>query len=255
VFGPLSAGTHTYRIQVTDANGQTASASGSFLVAPASSPVISSVVVAEAVPQNGILESNEQGVITWSDTDPNTITSRSLTVDGAPVTPLNGPYGPYAGGTYNNSGVFGPLAAGTHSFTIQVTDGAGGSASYNGTFTVVAPALTRALSASQAASVLPAILASAVDAFHPAADAAAALLAPAGPRVDPYVSLPDEAALGTPVAALAAGNDPARDGQGAEPALADQPAPAGVGALTPADRVELLGAVVRELTPGGDFAD
>ena len=36
------------------------------------------------------------------------------------------------------AGVFGPLSAGTHNYTIQVTDSAGTTTSYTGSFNVVA---------------------------------------------------------------------------------------------------------------------
>ena len=56
LFGPLAAGSHNYVIQVTDANGLTASRSGTFVVAAAAPPVIFGVVVAEASAQNGVLD-------------------------------------------------------------------------------------------------------------------------------------------------------------------------------------------------------
>ncbi len=144
VFGPLAAGPHTYAIHLTDSNGQSASATATFVVAAVSGPVISMVEVAEATPQNGILESNERGVISWALTDSNTITSTSLTVDGAAVSPIFGPYGPFSGSFYY-SGVFGPLAAGSHAYAIQATDSAGQNASATGTF-VVSPAAGPAIS-------------------------------------------------------------------------------------------------------------
>ena len=137
MFGPLAAGAHNYAIQVTDNANVTTSAAGSFVVTAFSTPVISLVTVAEATPQNGILESNEVGVITWAVTDPNTITSRTLTVDGVAATAVYGPYGPFSGALYY-AGTFGPLAAGSHSFVIKVTDSKGFSSTYNGAFPVTA---------------------------------------------------------------------------------------------------------------------
>ena len=43
---------------------------------------ISGIVVAEATPQNGILESNEQGVLTWAALTTNPIASVALAIDG-----------------------------------------------------------------------------------------------------------------------------------------------------------------------------
>ncbi len=123
VFGPLTAGTHSYVIQVTDNTGLTSTATSTFTVA-AAGPVISSIVVAEAKPQFGVLESNEQGVISWALADSKTITATSLRVDGVAVSPIYGPYGPY-GNSYYYSGVFAPLAAGGHTFTVQATDSSG----------------------------------------------------------------------------------------------------------------------------------
>ena len=95
VFGPLAAGTHNYIIRVLDTKGVGATATGSFVVAPsANTPVISSIVVAEATPQNGILESNEQGVLTWAYTDANAVTAYSLTIDGAPAAAILWPLRP-----------------------------------------------------------------------------------------------------------------------------------------------------------------
>ncbi len=66
--------------------------------------------------------SNEQGVVSWAASYSSPITVESLTVDGASVGTINGPYGPYSGGVYYFSGVFGPLAAGTHTYRISMTD-------------------------------------------------------------------------------------------------------------------------------------
>ena len=164
VFGPLAAGSHSYTIQVTDSTGMITTIQGTFVVAPAQS-LISGVVVAEAVPTYGVLESNEEGVISWAVTDVNPIVSKSLTVDGSPAAALYGPYGPY-GSSYYYSGTFGPLAAGSHSYVIQVTDSVGASSTYTGSFTVVA-----------APALVPAALAFAVPLSSPATAQAVPLLA------------------------------------------------------------------------------
>lgn len=153
VFGPLAAGTHSYTIQVTDNAGLTTSVSGTFVVAAAPAPLISSVVVAEATYQDGILDSTETGVVTWAVTDSSTITTKSLMVDGAAANAVYGPYGPY-GDSYYYAGVFGPLTPGTHNYLIQVTNSAGVSATYSGTFTVASPVVLIASAARETASAL-----------------------------------------------------------------------------------------------------
>ena len=100
-------------------------------------PVISLVVVTEANPQNGILESNEQGVITWAVTDTNPITSRSLTIDSVPASALGGPFGPYSGANYFY-GLCNPVSVGVHSYTITVTDSLAHTTTYTNTFQVAA---------------------------------------------------------------------------------------------------------------------
>ena len=135
VFGPLTAGTHTFTVQATDTQSVPGTYNGTFDVVAVAGPTISSVVTAEATPQNGKLESNEKLVITWGAISANGIASQLLTVDGSAVSPT---YGPYGGMYY--CGVFGPLTAGTHTFSIQATDAQSVPGTYNGTFDVVAGA-------------------------------------------------------------------------------------------------------------------
>ena len=142
-FGPLAAGTHSYVIQVSNNTGVVGASSGTFVVA-AAPLVISSVVVAEATWQDGILQANEKGVISWALTDGNPIKSQSLTIDGVAISPIRGPFGPVDGNLFY-SAEFGPLAAGSHSYTIQTTDNTGLSDSATGTFSV-APIPTPAIS-------------------------------------------------------------------------------------------------------------
>jgi hypothetical protein len=134
VFKPSAGGTHTYAIQATDKAGGVSTTTGSFFVA-SSGPVISQVVVAEARPKDGVLNSNEQGVITWAVTSSYPIVNRSLKVDNVPATANFGPYGPFSG-DYYYSGLFGTASAGTHAFTIRATDSKGATNVYNGIFTV-----------------------------------------------------------------------------------------------------------------------
>ena len=140
---PLTAGDHSFAITMTDNLSQTTTYTGTFYVAPGPGPQISGVVVAEATPQNGILESNEQGVVTWAVTDSNSITSTSLTIDGVADNDVGGPFGS------NYYGIFGPVAAGTHSYIISVTDSINVTTNYLGTFSVVAPLAVSAAAAPQ----------------------------------------------------------------------------------------------------------
>ena len=97
---------------------------------------ISNVVVAEAnAPKNGILETTDSlFVITWTINTPDTITGKSLTIDGKTVSPIYGPFG------NSYAAQFGPLGAGTHNYDIQATDSKGDVADSAGTFNVVAAA-------------------------------------------------------------------------------------------------------------------
>ena len=106
-------------------------------VTPPTIVTVSGVVVAEANPQDGILESNEQLVLSWAVNGADSIGSSSLMIDGTAVSTLYGPYSG-SGGAYYLSGVFGPLAAGSHTYSIQSADSNGNVGTASGTFNVVA---------------------------------------------------------------------------------------------------------------------
>jgi subtilase family serine protease len=95
---------------------------------------VSSVVVAEAVAKNNILESNENLKITWTTSSAYSLASQTLTVDGKGLAPINGPY---SGSNY--SCTIGTWPAGSHTYAIQTTDSKGVISSATGTFNVVAP--------------------------------------------------------------------------------------------------------------------
>ena len=134
VFGPLGGGSHIYTINSSDANNNTATPYSGIFTVVGLPVAVSSVVVAEATPQNGKLESNEKLVATWGATSTNgTITSQTLTVDGITKTPIYGPYGTYY------ADVFGPLTAGAHNYAIQSTDSKGNVGNASGSFTVLLP--------------------------------------------------------------------------------------------------------------------
>ncbi|MBU4273405.1 MAG: hypothetical protein KKA28_16220, partial [Planctomycetes bacterium] len=149
VFGPLTGGTHAYTIEVTDANGIASTHNGTFNVIAAASvaPQIGNVVVAETanLARDGLLNTEETLVLTWTLTDADGIASKSLAVDGNAVATIYGPYGnAYAG-------LLGQLTAGTHAYAIQATDTTGQTSMLNGTFSVLA-ALTLEASAAPTGS-------------------------------------------------------------------------------------------------------
>ena len=145
-FGPLPAGDHTYTIQAVDSKGLASRADGVFQVkhvigngAPAA---IFNVVLAES-PTNQILNgaswkpdgvptSREAVNVTWTLSDPDGIESKSISIDGTPVTLIYGPYGA------NYSAVALPLPQGSHTFTIRAIDNEGLESRYDSTFYVAA---------------------------------------------------------------------------------------------------------------------
>jgi hypothetical protein len=133
VFGPLGGGSHSYTIQSADSSGSAATPYSSTFTVVGSPVAISTVVIAEATPQNARLESNEQLVVTWGVTSVNPITSQSVKIDNVAKTPIYGPYGIYY------ADVFGPLTAGTHSYSIQTIDNKGNVGNASGSFTVLSP--------------------------------------------------------------------------------------------------------------------
>ena len=135
-IGTWSAGSHTYSIRLKDSKGATFNSSGTFTVAEAGtpSPAITSVVVAEAAWTNGILESTESLRITWAAPSSYAAASQqTITVDGRPIAPINGPYG----GQYCSCTI-GMWSAGSHTYSIRSTDAEGDNVDSSGTFTVVA---------------------------------------------------------------------------------------------------------------------
>jgi hypothetical protein len=128
-IGGLSAGTHTYLITATDKTGHSSTYSGSFDVVAAlnNGPTIGSVVASMA-----------KKAITWNAADADGVAGSSLTIGGASVSKVYGPYKATSGVNY--AGAIGTLAAGSYQYTITATDKAGHSSSYSGSFDVVAAA-------------------------------------------------------------------------------------------------------------------
>jgi hypothetical protein len=151
IIGSRAAGSHSYTIRTTDSTGVSSESSGSFNVTAATitPPSITSVVVGETTPKNGILESNESLVITWIATSSNGIASQTLTVDGSTVTPINGPYA----GIYF-SAVIGTRSAGSHSYAIHTTDSMGVSSDSSGGFSVAAALTVEAAAAPQGSAAV-----------------------------------------------------------------------------------------------------
>ena len=103
---------------------------------PVSPVSISGVVVAEAIPKDGILESSDDAVISWAFNGATNVASKSLSVDGVAVANLYGPIS-QSDGSFIMSGLPGKLSAGTHSYTIQTADSQGDTATATGTFNVM----------------------------------------------------------------------------------------------------------------------
>ena len=128
-----TAGTHTYTITTTDTKGLSFTYTSSFNVAAPVLPYVGSVVVAEAAaPKNGVLENDEKLRITWAASSSNVIAAQTMTVDGKPIAPINGPYGAYYSCT------IGTWSAGTHTYVIAATDLKGVTFNCTGTFAVIA---------------------------------------------------------------------------------------------------------------------
>ena len=82
IYGNLSVGTHTYAITATDGAGNSSQYTGTFDVATSEAPIIGNVVVVTG-----------QSLMTWNVQYQSGIGSTRLTVDGAAVSKINGPYG------------------------------------------------------------------------------------------------------------------------------------------------------------------
>ena len=127
-YGTLTAGTHNYVITATDKAGNSSTYNGTFNVAAPinSGPTIGGVTIVTA-----------SNVMTWNAQDPDGVASASLTVDGANVSKV---YGPYTASSGVNFGAdYGTLAAGTHNYVITATDKAGHSSTSIGSFDRAAP--------------------------------------------------------------------------------------------------------------------
>jgi hypothetical protein len=126
VYGVLPAGPHTCVITATDANGVTAQYSRTFTLAGAT---ISGVNVDQ--PDNQI---------TWSVADPTGVQSCYATIDGSIQTHLSVSASPVPGSA-NFILAYNTPVAGTHTLVITVTNEAGTTSQYTGTF-IVGPVIS-----------------------------------------------------------------------------------------------------------------
>jgi large repetitive protein len=120
-YNALSAGTYAYVITATDVTGATSQYAGTLTVGSGAGPTTSKIVVSTA-----------QGVISWNSAAASGTTSCSLTLDGAGVTNVYGPWAATTGATYEGS--IGTVAEGCHTYVISATDGAGQTSHYTGWF-------------------------------------------------------------------------------------------------------------------------
>ena len=107
----LASGDHTFVIYATDSAATPMSTQyiGAFTVAGNAGPTIGGVYVLPA-----------SGVMSWNAVDADGVAGASLTIDGASVSKVYGPYTAASG--VNFSGQFGTLAAGNHTYVITATD-------------------------------------------------------------------------------------------------------------------------------------
>jgi hypothetical protein len=124
-LGTLAAGSHNYVITAIDCTGSIATSTGTFEVSAQSGPAISDVSVVAS-----------DGLMTWNVVDAQGVASSTLTLNGAAIAAVYGPYRAASGVNY--AGVFGRLTAGTYSYVITAVNGAGVTRTATDTFTVTA---------------------------------------------------------------------------------------------------------------------
>jgi large repetitive protein len=122
-YNSLPAGTYAYVITATDVLGNASQYTGTLTVGSGAGPTISKAVAATA-----------QGVISWNAAASGGAASCSITLDGAAVTDVYGPWAATSGATYE--GVIGTVAEGVHSYVITATDNAGNTSHYTSWFLV-----------------------------------------------------------------------------------------------------------------------
>jgi hypothetical protein len=119
LLGAVTAGSHSYTITATDANGVATTCSSTFSVS-GFNPIISSIAFDT---------SSDTPVMTWNVADDAGIQSVTLTVNNTQMA-VNGPYGTSTNANY--SAILTNLSSGSNSYIITVTGADGVSATYTG---------------------------------------------------------------------------------------------------------------------------
>jgi hypothetical protein len=90
--------------------------------------------------------------ISWNAADPDGVASVGLSIDGANVSGIGGPYAAPSGANY--SWGFGSLAVGAHNYVIRATDKLGNVSTASGSFTTTSNAAKNALFSNAGLSAL-----------------------------------------------------------------------------------------------------
>jgi hypothetical protein len=120
-YNSLAPGAYAYVITATDVAGNASQYTGILTVGDNTGPTMSKVVA-----------SATQGVISWNAAASGGAASCSLTLDGASVSNVYGPWAASTGANYQ--GAIGTVSAGIHSYVITATSVAGQSSQYTGWF-------------------------------------------------------------------------------------------------------------------------
>jgi large repetitive protein len=122
-YNSLQSGTYAYVITATDVLGNASRYTGTLTVGSGLGPTISKAVAATA-----------QGAITWNAAASGGVASCSISLDGATVTNVYGPWAATTGATYES--VIGEVAEGVHTYVITATDNSGNTSRYTSWFLV-----------------------------------------------------------------------------------------------------------------------
>jgi hypothetical protein len=120
-YNSLGAGTYAYVITATDGSGNATQYGGTLTIGATTGPTISKVVA-----------SPSQGAITWNAAAAGGTPSSSVSIDGATVTGIYGPWTATSGANFE--GTFDAPSAGTHTYVVTATSVAGQSSQYTGWF-------------------------------------------------------------------------------------------------------------------------
>ncbi len=123
----VADGRHTYIISATDSAGNTSKYT-SWFTTGTTTPTINNVVL-----------SANRGIITWNAAAVTGIKASTLTIDGANVTAISGPWDAASGENYQ--GTFTGLGSGNHIYTLTATSRAGLTTTSTGNFAVSGPSI------------------------------------------------------------------------------------------------------------------